>query len=109
MRVDEKHYSLNRNNLMQPIRIQLYQKQKAFSEFIFFSFLKPILNFKYLPKKEDPHSWYNSGNTGSEKYGLINVQKAVFQTTLRKRTLEMGPNTVAIWMAGPFQYLIITV
>ena len=56
MRVDEKHYPLNRNNLMEPIRIQLYQKQKAFSEFFFFSFLKPILNFKYLPKKEDRHS-----------------------------------------------------
>ena len=53
--VDEKHYLLNRDNLTQPIQIQLSQKQKTFSEF-FFAFLKPILNFKHLPKKDDPHS-----------------------------------------------------
>ena len=52
--VDEKHYLLNRDNLTQPIQMQLYQKQKTFSEF-FFAFLKSILNFKHLPKKDDPH------------------------------------------------------
>ena len=30
---DEKHYLLNRDNLTQPIQIQLSQKQKTFSEF----------------------------------------------------------------------------
>ena len=35
---------------MQPIQMELYQKQKTFSEF-FFSFLKSILNFTHLPKK----------------------------------------------------------
>ena len=53
--VDDKHYLLNRDNLTQPIQIQLSQKQKIFSEF-FFAFLKSILNFKHLPKKDDPHS-----------------------------------------------------
>ena len=53
--VDEKHYLLNRDNLTQPIQIQLSQKQKIFSEF-FFAFLKSILNFKHLPKKDDPRS-----------------------------------------------------
>ena len=53
--VDEKHYLLNRDNLTQPIQMQLSQKQKTFSEF-FFAFLKSILNFKHLPKKDDPHS-----------------------------------------------------
>ena len=53
--VDEKHYLLNRDNLTQPIQMQLYQKQKTFSEF-FFAFLKSILNFKHLPKNDDPHS-----------------------------------------------------
>ena len=48
--------------------MQLSQKQKNFSEF-FFAFLKSILNFKHLPKKDDPHSWCISGNPGSEKYG----------------------------------------
>ena len=53
--LDDKHYLLNRDNLTQPIQIQLSQKQKIFSEF-FFAFLKSILNFKHLPKKDDPHS-----------------------------------------------------
>ena len=53
--MDEKHYLLNRDNLTQQIQIQLSQKQKTFSEF-FFAFLKPILNFKHLPKKDDRHS-----------------------------------------------------
>ena len=53
--VIEKHYMLNRDNLTQQIQMQLYQKQKTFSEF-FFAFLKSILNFKHLPKKDDPHS-----------------------------------------------------
>ena len=52
---DGKHYLLNRDNLTEPIQMQLSQKQKTFSEF-FFAFLKSILNFKHLPKKDDPHS-----------------------------------------------------
>ena len=53
--VNDKHYLLNRNNLKQPIQRQLSQKQKIFSEY-FFAFLKSILNFKHLPRKDDPHS-----------------------------------------------------
>ena len=53
--VDDKHYMLNRDNLTQPIQIQLSQKQKNFSEF-FFAFFKSILNFKHLLKKDDAHS-----------------------------------------------------
>ena len=53
--MDEKHFLLNRDNLTQPIQMQLSQKQKTFSEF-FFAFLKSILNFKHLPKKDDPRS-----------------------------------------------------
>ena len=55
LRVNDKHYVLNRDNLTQPIQIQLSQKQKIFSE-LFFAFLKSILNFKHLTKKDDPHS-----------------------------------------------------
>ena len=47
--------------------MQLSKKQKTFSE-ISFAFLKSILNFKHLRKKDDPHSCRISGNTGSEKY-----------------------------------------
>ena len=32
---DDKHFLLNRNNLTQPIQIQLSHKQKAFSQFFF--------------------------------------------------------------------------
>ena len=52
--VNDKHYLLNRDNLTQPIEIQLSQKQKISSEF-FFAFLKSILNFKHFPKNDDPH------------------------------------------------------
>ena len=51
MTVDEKQYLLNRDNLTQPIKMHLSQKQKTFSGF-FFPFLKSILNFKHLPKKD---------------------------------------------------------
>ena len=51
--VDDKHYLLNRDNLTQPIQMQLSQKQKTFSEF-FFAFLKSKFNFKQFPKKDDP-------------------------------------------------------
>ena len=53
--VNGKDYLLKRDNLTEPIQIQLSQKQKTFSEF-FFAFSKSILNFKHLPKKDDPHS-----------------------------------------------------
>ena len=52
---DGKDYLLNRDNLAQPIQIQLFEKQKLFSEF-FLAFLKSALNFKRLPKKNDLHS-----------------------------------------------------
>ena len=47
---DDKHYLLNRDNLTEPIQMQLSKKQKTFCE-IFFTFLKSILNFKHLPKE----------------------------------------------------------
>ena len=53
--VNEKHYVLTRENLTQTIQIQLSQKQKTFFQF-FLAFLKSILNFKHLPKKDDPRS-----------------------------------------------------
>ena len=52
--VNDKHL-LNRDNLTQPTQMQLCQKKKTFSE-IFFAFLKSILTFKRLPKKDNPHS-----------------------------------------------------
>ena len=53
--VDDKHYLLNRDNLTQQIQMQLYQKDQTFWE-VFSCFLKTILNFKHLPKNDDPNS-----------------------------------------------------
>ena len=53
--VNDKHYVLNRDNLTQPIQMQLSQKQKKFSEF-FLAFLKSRLNFEHLYTKDDPRS-----------------------------------------------------
>ena len=53
--VNDKHYLLNRDNLTQPIQIQLPEKEENFSQF-FFAFLKSILNYKHLQKKDDPRS-----------------------------------------------------
>ena len=53
--VDDKHYLLNRDKLTKRIQMQLSKKQKTFSE-ISFAFVNSLLNFKNLPKKNDPHS-----------------------------------------------------
>ena len=52
---DDKYSPLNRDNLTQPIRTQLSQKQEAFSKF-FLAFSKSTLNFEHFEKKDDPHS-----------------------------------------------------
>ena len=51
---DDKYSLLNRDNLTQPIRIQLSPKQKTFCEFSS-AVLKSRLNFKHFRKKDDPH------------------------------------------------------
>ena len=55
LNADDKHYLLNRDNLRQPIQMQLSQKQKNFSEF-FFAFLKSLLNFTHFTIRNDLHS-----------------------------------------------------
>ena len=70
--VHDKHYLLNRENLMQPMAILLSQKEKTFSKF-FFAFWKSILNFKHLPKMDDRHRWCIYRNT-SLKY----ITKSLF-------------------------------
>ena len=92
---DDKHYLLHRDNFTRRIQMQLPQKQITFSE-CFFAFSKSILNFKHFSKKGDPHSRCVSGNTGCEKYGLINVQKALLQRTIRQTTQQMGRKSLGI-------------
>ena len=58
----------NRDNLMQPIHMQLSEKLKTFSEF-FNVFSKSWLNFRHFQKKYDPHSLFISEATASQKRG----------------------------------------
>ena len=52
---DDKYFLLNRDNLAQPIRTQLSQKQKPLYRFLL-AFSKSALNLEHLQKKDDPHS-----------------------------------------------------
>ena len=47
---DDQYSLLNRDNLTQPIRTKLFEKQNPFSRF-FLAFLKSTLNFEHLQKK----------------------------------------------------------
>ena len=64
--MDSKYSLLNRDNLTEPIQMQLSRKQKTFSDF-FSAFLKSSLNFEHFLKKDDPHCWCISEITDPEK------------------------------------------
>ena len=63
---DDKYSLLNRDNITQPIQMQLSQKRKTFSWF-FSSFLNSSLNFEHSQKQDYPHSSFISGITDSVK------------------------------------------
>ena len=66
---DEDKYSLlNRDNLRQPIGMQLSQKQKAFPLF-FLAFSKSTLNFAHFQKKDDTPRLFISEIMHSGKRG----------------------------------------
>ena len=65
---DGKYSLLNRDNLTQPIQMQLSRKQKTFSEF-FSAFLKSSLNFEHFQEKYDSHSLGICELTESEVQG----------------------------------------
>ena len=52
---DDQYSHSSRENLLQPIQIQLSKKQKKFSEF-FTKFLKFTRNSQNLEKKDESHS-----------------------------------------------------
>ena len=66
--VNDKYSVLNRDNLRQPIQMQLSQKQKVFSEFVS-TILKSILKLEHIKKKDQSHSWCISEITDTEKRG----------------------------------------
>ena len=79
---DEKYPVLNRDNLTIPIQMQLYQKQKTFSQFSA-GFLKSTLYFKYFEVKDNPYRFCISEITDSK-----NVVKKYL-----KRTVLEDPST----------------
>ena len=64
----EKCSLSNRDNLMQPIHMELSEKLKTFPEF-FHAFSKYGLKFEHFEKKDDPHSLFISEATACEKRG----------------------------------------
>ena len=52
---DDKYSLLKRDNLTQPIRTQLSQKQKHFCQLLL-AFSKSALNLEHFQKKYDTHS-----------------------------------------------------
>ena len=58
----------NRDNLMQPIHMQLSQKLQTFLN-IFPAFPKSKVNFDHFQRKDDPHSLLISEATTYEKRG----------------------------------------
>ena len=62
--------------------MQLFQKQKNFSEF-FSAFFKSRLNFENFEKKDDPHRFWNFENTHSE-----NVVKEMSKTLLFREPFD---------------------
>ena len=61
-----------RDNLMQPIHLELSQKLKTFSQF-FLPFWKSSLNFEHFQKKDDAHSLFICEATACEKRVYIYV------------------------------------
>ena len=58
----------HRDNLMEPIHMQLSQKLKTFSRY-FNLFSKSRLNFELFQKKDDAHSLFISEASASKKRG----------------------------------------
>ena len=81
---DVNKFSLpNRNNLMQPIHMQLSQKLKAFSEF-FPAFSKSRLNFEHFQKKDDAHSLFISEATACKNVFRYMCKKSHFRLPFQK-------------------------
>ena len=70
MSVVDKCSLPKRDNLMQPIHMQLSEKVKTFSRF-FNVFSKSRLSFEYFQKKDEAHSLCVSEATACEKHGSI--------------------------------------
>ena len=57
-----------RDNLMQPIHMQLSEKLRNFSK-LFPAFSKSRINFEHFQKKDDAHNLFISEATACENHG----------------------------------------
>ena len=73
----------NRDNLLQLIHMQLYQKLKTCSRF-FSAFSKTRFNFEYFQKKDHGHSLFISEATGCENVVRYMCKKSRFRLPFQK-------------------------
>ena len=83
--VDYKYSRWNRENLWQQVPMQTSLKLKICSRF-FIAFLKSTLNLEYFGEKDQSQSLSFTEIINCEPGSYLNVQKAIFQSTLRKTT-----------------------
>ena len=81
---DEKYPLFNRENLTIPVRMELSEKEKTFSQF-FAVFLKSRLNSKHFETKIDPHSFCISEFTDSENVVRYISKKSRFYRPFDKQ------------------------
>ena len=82
---DYKYSRSNWENLSHQVPMQTSLKLKTCPRF-FIVFLKSTLNFEYFEKKDQSQSLSVTDIINCETCSYLNVQKAIFQATLRKTT-----------------------
>ena len=105
---DDKYCLLYRDNLTEPIKILLCQKQKNFFEY-FSAFFKIYIEFSTFSEKDDPDCRCASQITVCGKGDQINVCKIPFSRTIPQQTWQNRPKIVEIRKTLPLPYLFIPV
>ena len=80
-----KHSRQNGESLRQQIQMQLSLKPKNFFR-TFHCISEIYMQFWVLKKQDESHSWSISKIIASERGGYLNVEKVLFQATLRQST-----------------------
>ena len=87
---DGKGCLLNRDNLTEPIHMQLSEKQKTFCD-CFSAFLKSRLNFEHFFKKRWPSLLMYFQNYGPRKTVLCQCLKSIFSRDASKSKIVNAP------------------
>ena len=82
---DYKYSRRNRENLLQQFGMQTSLKLKTYFR-IFMAFLKSTLKFEYFEKKDQSQSLSITEIINCETGSYLNIQKSIFQATLRQIT-----------------------